>query len=54
MINKTYLKTNLAPFNDIKIKKIYKDKSKKFCYGQVTTWVWERKRHSTILVRNVT
>ena len=43
MINKAVFKNKLAPFNDIKIKKIYKDKSKKFCYGQVTTWVWERK-----------
>ena len=43
MINKIVFKNKLAPFNEIKIKKIYKDKSKKFCYGQVTTWVWERK-----------
>ena len=43
LINKEVFKNVLAPFNDIKIKKIYKDESKKFCYGQVTTWVWERK-----------
>ena len=43
MINKAVFKNKLAPFNDIQIKKIYKDKSKKFCYGQVTTWIWERK-----------
>ena len=43
VINKALFKNVLQPFNDIQIKKIYKDKSKKFCYGQVTTWVWERK-----------
>ena len=43
MINKAVFNNKLAPFNEIKIKKIYKDESKKFCYGQVTTWVWERK-----------
>ena len=43
VINKALFKNILQPFNDIQIKKIYKDKSKKFCYGQVTTWVWERK-----------
>ena len=43
VINKALFKNILQPFNDIQIKKIYKDESKKFCYGQVTTWVWERK-----------
>jgi|TARA_R110002020_G_scaffold115835_2_gene265967 hypothetical protein len=43
MINKAVFKNKLAPFNDIQIKKIYKDKSKKFCYGQVTVWEWKRK-----------
>ena len=43
VINKALFKNLLQPFNDIQIKKIYKDESKKFCYGQVTTWVWERK-----------
>ena len=43
MINKAVFKNKLAPFNEIQIKKIYKDETKKFCYGQVTTWVWERK-----------
>ena len=43
IINKAVFKNVLQPFNDIQIKKIYKDKSKKFCYGQVTTWIWERK-----------
>tara|TARA_B100001287_G_scaffold260711_1_gene249030 strand:- start:176 stop:601 length:426 start_codon:yes stop_codon:yes gene_type:complete len=43
VINKALFKNVLQPFNDIQIKKIYKDESKKFCYGQVTTWVWERK-----------
>ena len=43
VINKALFKNVLQPFNDIQIKKIYKDESKKFCYGQVTTWMWERK-----------
>ena len=43
VLNKALVKNILQPFNDIQIKKIYKDESKKFCYGQVTTWVWERK-----------
>tara|TARA_B100001079_G_C16290479_1_gene460745 strand:- start:55 stop:480 length:426 start_codon:yes stop_codon:yes gene_type:complete len=43
VINKALFKNVLQPFNDIQIKKIYKDETKKFCYGQVTTWVWERK-----------
>ncbi len=43
VLNKALFKNLLQPFNDIQIKKIYKDESKKFCYGQVTTWVWERK-----------
>ena len=43
VINKALFKNILQPFNDIQIKKIYKDETKKFCYGQVTTWVWERK-----------
>ena len=41
IINKSVFKNMLAPFNDIKIKKIYKDESKKFCYGQVTVWEWK-------------
>ena len=43
VLNKALFKNILQPFNDIPIKKIYKDETKKFCYGQVTTWVWERK-----------
>ena len=43
VINKALFKNILQPFNDIQIKKIYKDETKKFCSGQVTTWVWERK-----------
>ena len=35
IINKAVFKNILSPFNEIKIKKIYKDESKKFCYGQV-------------------
>ena len=43
VLNKALFKNILQPFNDIQIKKIYKDETKKFCYGQVTTWMWERK-----------
>ena len=43
VLNKALFKNILQPFNDIQIKKIYKDESKKFCYGQITTWMWERK-----------
>ena len=43
VLNKALFKNILQPFNEIQIKKIYKDESKKFCYGQVTTWIWERK-----------
>ncbi len=43
MINKVVFKNQLSPFNEILIKKIYKDKSKKYCYGQVTAWEWKRK-----------
>ncbi len=42
-INKAVFDNVLAPFNDVKIKKIYKDETKKFCYGQVTVWEWKRK-----------
>ena len=42
IINKSVFNNNLAHFNDIKIKKIYKDESKKYCYGQVTVWEWKR------------
>ena len=43
LINRTVFKSKLAPFNDIKIKKIYKDESKKHCYGQVIAWEYRRK-----------
>ena len=43
MINRAVFKNKLSPFNDIKIKKIYKDESKKHCYGQVIAWEWRRK-----------
>jgi surface antigen len=43
IINTSVFNSKLAPFNDIKIKKIYKDESKKYCYGQVTVWEWKRK-----------
>jgi hypothetical protein len=43
LINRTVFKSKLSPFNDIKIKKIYKDVSKKHCYGQVIAWEYRRK-----------
>jgi len=43
MINKSVFKNKLSPFNEILIKKIYKDKTDKKCYGQVTAWTWKRK-----------
>jgi|SRR6056300_970292 hypothetical protein len=43
LINRTVFKGKLSPFNDIKIKKIYKDESKKHCYGQVIAWEYRRK-----------
>ena len=43
IINKSVFKNMLAPFNDVKIKKIYKDETKIYCYGQVTVWEWKRK-----------
>jgi hypothetical protein len=45
MINKVIFNNKLSPFNEIKIKKIYKDDSKKFCYGLVE--IIERKRKGT-------
>jgi type I site-specific restriction endonuclease len=44
MINKVVFKNKLSPFNEILIKKIYKDK--KTCthtWGQVVSWEWKRK-----------
>ena len=43
IINKSVFNDLLSPFNEILIKKIYKDKSKKYCYGQVIAWEWRRK-----------
>lgn len=43
IINKAVFDNVLSPFNDILIKKIYRDKSKKYCYGQVVVWEWKRK-----------
>ena len=43
IINESVFDNILSPFNEIKIQKIYKDKSKKYCYGQVTVWEWKRK-----------
>ena len=52
IINKAVFKNMLQPFNDIKIKKIYKDETKKYCYGQVVVWEWKKKRISTISFRD--
>ena len=43
VINKSVFDNILSPFNEILIKKIYRDKSKKYCYGQVVVWEWQRK-----------
>ena len=43
IINKAVFNNILAPFNDVQIKKIYKDETKKSCYGQVVVWEWKRK-----------
>jgi len=43
IINRTVFDNVLSPFNDILIKKIYRDKTKKYCYGQVVCWEWKRK-----------
>jgi len=43
IINKAVFKNQLSPFNEILIKKIYRDKTKKRCYGQVIAWEWKRK-----------
>ena len=43
IINKAVFNNVLSPFNDIQIKKIYKDETKKSCYGQVVVWEWKRK-----------
>ena len=43
IINKSVFNDLLSPFNEILIKKIYKDKTKKYCYGQVIAWEWKRK-----------
>ena len=43
VINKSVFDNILSPFNEILIKKIYRDKSKKYCYGQVVVWEWKRK-----------
>lgn len=43
IINKSVFKNKLSPFNDVLIKKIYKDESKKYCYGQVIAFDYKRK-----------
>ena len=43
IINNNVFNNVLSPFNDVKIKKIYRDKSNKFCYGQLVAWDFKRK-----------
>jgi len=43
IINKNVFNNVLSPFNDVRIKKIYRDKSNKFCYGQLVAWDFKRK-----------
>jgi len=43
IINKSVFNNLLSPFNEILIKKIYRDESKKYCWGQVICHEWERK-----------
>lgn len=43
IINKSVFNNLLSPFNEIQIKKIYRDSSKKYCFGQVIAWEWKRK-----------
>ena len=43
IINKSVFNDLLSPFNEILIKKIYRDSSKKYCFGQVICWEWKRK-----------
>lgn len=44
MINTVVFKDKLSPFNDIKIKRINKDKpNNKPTWGQVVVWEWKRK-----------
>ena len=43
IVNKAVFNNKLSPFNEILIKKIYRDRTKKYCYGQVIAWEWKRK-----------
>ena len=43
IINKSVFNDLLSPFNEILIKKIYRDESKRYCWGQVICHEWERK-----------
>ena len=43
IINKSVFNNLLSPFNEILIKKIYRDESKRYCWGQVICHEWERK-----------
>lgn len=43
IINKSVFNNLLSPFNEILIKKIYRDESKRYCWGQVICQEWERK-----------
>jgi hypothetical protein len=43
IINKSVFNNLLSPFNEILIKKIYRDESKRYFWGQVICREWERK-----------
>ena len=43
IINKSVFNDLLSPFNEILIKKIYRDESKRYCWGQVICHEWKRK-----------
>ena len=43
IINKSVFNNLLSPFNEILIKKIYRDESKRYCWGQVICHEWKRK-----------
>lgn len=43
MINSVVFDNKLSPFNEILIKKINRDQTKRYCFGQVSILEWKRK-----------
>lgn len=43
MINSVVFDNKLSPFNEILIKKINRDQTKRYCFGQVFILEWKRK-----------